>query len=49
MNAALITSASNATLKRMRSLREKKYRRAEGLFDVETMLDQYLRVLAPER
>ncbi len=30
-----VTSASNATLKRLRSLREKKYRRAEGLFLAE--------------
>ena len=30
-----ITSASNATLKRLRSLKEKKYRRAEGLFLAE--------------
>ena len=29
------TSASNATLKRLRSLREKKYRKAEGLFLAE--------------
>ncbi len=31
----LVTSASNTTLKRLRSLREKKYRRAEGLFLAE--------------
>lgn len=31
----LVTSASNATLKRLRSLREKKYRRLEGLFLAE--------------
>jgi TrmH family RNA methyltransferase len=30
-----VTSASNTTLKRLRSLREKKYRRAEGLFLAE--------------
>ncbi|MCG2840714.1 RNA methyltransferase [Sandaracinobacter sp. RS1-74] len=30
-----VTSASNATLKRLRSLKEKKYRRAEGLFLAE--------------
>ncbi|TPE60043.1 RNA methyltransferase [Sandaracinobacter neustonicus] len=30
-----VTSASNATLKRLRSLREKKYRRVEGLFLAE--------------
>lgn len=30
-----ITSASNTTLKRLRSLKEKKYRRAEGLFLAE--------------
>lgn len=30
-----VTSAANATLKRLRSLREKKYRRAEGLFLAE--------------
>lgn len=30
-----VTSASNSTLKRLRSLREKKYRRAEGLFLAE--------------
>ena len=31
----LITSAANATLKRLRSLHEKKYRRQEGLFLAE--------------
>lgn len=31
----LVTSAANATLKRLRSLREKKYRRAEGLYLAE--------------
>lgn len=31
----MITSAANTTLKRLRSLREKKYRRAEGLFLAE--------------
>ena len=30
-----VTSASNGTLKRLRSLKEKKYRRAEGLFLAE--------------
>ena len=30
-----VTSAANATLKRLRSLKEKKYRRAEGLFLAE--------------
>jgi len=30
-----VTSAANGTLKRLRSLREKKYRRAEGLFLAE--------------
>lgn len=30
-----VTSASNSTLKRLRSLKEKKYRRAEGLFLAE--------------
>ena len=30
-----VTSAANATLKRLRSLREKKYRRTEGLFLAE--------------
>jgi TrmH family RNA methyltransferase len=30
-----VTSASNTTLKRLRSLKEKKYRRAEGLFLAE--------------
>lgn len=30
-----VTSSSNTTLKRLRSLREKKYRRAEGLFLAE--------------
>jgi TrmH family RNA methyltransferase len=30
-----VTSGANATLKRLRSLREKKYRRAEGLFLAE--------------
>lgn len=30
-----VTSAANTTLKRLRSLREKKYRRAEGLFLAE--------------
>ena len=35
MTPQRITSASNATLKRLRALREKKYRRAEGLFLAE--------------
>ncbi len=35
MSIQLVTSASNATLKRLRSLKEKKYRRAEGLFLAE--------------
>ncbi len=35
MSVQHITSASNAVLKRLRSLREKKYRRAEGLFLAE--------------
>ena len=35
MSVQHVTSAANATLKRLRSLREKKYRRAEGLFLAE--------------
>lgn len=35
MNIQLVTSASNTMLKRLRSLKEKKYRRAEGLFLAE--------------
>jgi TrmH family RNA methyltransferase len=35
MSVQPVTSAANATLKRLRSLREKKYRRAEGLFLAE--------------
>ncbi|WP_199554551.1 TrmH family RNA methyltransferase [Sandaracinobacteroides hominis] len=35
MTIQLVTSASNTTLKRLRSLKEKKYRRAEGLFLAE--------------
>lgn len=35
MNVQLVTSPANTTLKRLRSLREKKYRRAEGLFLAE--------------
>lgn len=35
MDVARVTSAGNATLKRLRSLKEKKYRRAEGLFLAE--------------
>lgn len=35
MTVIAVTSASNATLKRLRSLREKKYRRLEGLFLAE--------------
>jgi TrmH family RNA methyltransferase len=35
MSPTLVTSAANANLKRLRSLREKKYRRAEGLFLAE--------------
>lgn len=35
MDVTRVTSAGNATLKRLRSLREKKYRRAEGLFLAE--------------
>lgn len=35
MTVQLVTSAGNGTLKRLRSLREKKYRRAEGLFLAE--------------
>ena len=35
MSIVPVTSAANGTLKRLRSLREKKYRRAEGLFLAE--------------
>lgn len=35
MSIVPVTSAANTTLKRLRSLREKKYRRAEGLFLAE--------------
>ncbi len=35
MSITHVTSPSNATLKRLRSLKEKKYRRAEGLFLAE--------------
>lgn len=35
MTVQPVTSAANATLKRLRSLREKKYRRSEGLFLAE--------------
>jgi TrmH family RNA methyltransferase len=35
MGVQLVTSAANTTLKRLRSLKEKKYRRAEGLFLAE--------------
>ena len=35
MSITPVTSAANGTLKRLRSLREKKYRRAEGLFLAE--------------
>jgi len=35
MSVQHVTSAANATLKRLRSLKEKKYRRAEGLFLAE--------------
>lgn len=35
MSITIVTSAANTTLKRLRSLREKKYRRAEGLFLAE--------------
>lgn len=35
MKAELVTSTANARVKRLRSLKEKKYRRAEGLFLAE--------------
>jgi RNA methyltransferase, TrmH family len=35
MQTELVTSAANLTIKRLRSLREKKYRRQEGLFLAE--------------
>lgn len=35
MSVASVTSPANGTLKRLRSLREKKYRRSEGLFLAE--------------